>query len=320
MNTSTKSKVWLFALCALALAGCGSSEEPAAASKSERAHAEHDDHEVAGGDGHVQLTDAQLTSSGIVLQQAGPASIRETLPVYGVIAPNAERVRDVGARFPGLIQTVTKKIGDDVRQGDALASVESNESLQTYSIVAPLGGTVIARNANPGEQTGDKVLFTIADLSTVWVELSLFPKDVAKVKVGQQVSVRSGDNGLNGAGKIVYVAPFGTSANQTLTARVLLANEQRRWAPGLYVNAEITLAESEVPVAVRSEALQTWEGATVVFVRSEEGFAPQPVQTGRADSQWTEMITGVAPGATYAATNSFILKAELGKGAAEHEH
>ena len=328
MSIPMNSKVWLSMICAFALAGCGGSEKPQAPERAEQAHAEHGDHEgeeghgahEEGGEGHVELTDEQIKAAGIGLQQAGAASIRETLPVYGVIAPNAERVRDVGARFPGMIRTVSKKIGDEVRQGEALATVESNESLQTYSVAAPLNGTVIARSANPGEQTGDKVLFTIADLSTVWVELSLFPRDVAKIKVGQQVSVRTGDSGLSGEGKIVYVAPFGSSANQTLTARVLLANEQRRWAPGLYVTADITLAESDVPVAVRSDALQTWENETVVFVRGDEGFEPRPVRTGRTDTQWTEITEGLEPSATYASTNSFILKAELGKGAAEHDH
>lgn len=314
------SKLWIPIVCMLALAACGGSDDPQASVNAEQPKAEHGEHAEEGGEGHVELTEEQLKAAGIGLEQAGPASIRETLPVYGVIAPNAERVRDVGARFPGLIRSVSRKIGDEVKQGESLASIESNESLQTYSVAAPLSGTVIARNANPGEQTGEKVLFTIADLSTVWVELSLFPRDISKIKVGQRVSVRSNDSGLTGEGKIVYVAPFGTSANQTLTARVLLSNEQRRWAPGLYVTADITLAESQVPLAVRSEALQTWEGATVVFVRGDEGFSPLPVRPGRTDAQFTEITEGLEPSATYAAANSFILKAELGKGSAEHGH
>jgi len=74
-------------------------------------------------------------------------------------------MRVVAARFPGAIRSVAKKIGDTVREGEALATVEANESLQTYAVTAPLSGVIIARNANPGEQTGDKTLFTVADLS-----------------------------------------------------------------------------------------------------------------------------------------------------------
>jgi cobalt-zinc-cadmium efflux system membrane fusion protein len=316
-----------------ALSGCGGSDPPDsnAPAAQEEKHAEeggeaHEDgheegnREEGGETTRVKLSAEQIKAAGIVVEQSGPAAIRETMSVYGVIAPNAERVRDVGARFPGVIRTVTKKIGDEVRQGETLATIESNESLQTYSVAAPLNGVVIARNANPGEQTGEKVLFTIADLSTVWVELSLFPRDLAKIRVGQTVRVMSNDAGLRSDGKLVYVAPFGSSANQTLTARVLLDNAERRWAPGLYVTADVTLAESQVPLAVRSEALQTNEDDAVVFVLGEEGFESRTVQIGRADAQWVEVTEGLTSGEQYAANNSFIVKAELGKGAAEHDH
>lgn len=312
----------------LALSGCGGADPPSASEPAAaESHEEHEgephgeDHDEEGGEAdRVKLSAEQIKAAGIVVVQSGPVAIRETMSVYGVIAPNAERVRDVGARFPGVIRSVNKKIGDEVRQGETLASVESNESLQTYTVSAPLSGVVIARSANPGEQTGDKVLFTIADLSSLWVELSLFPRDIAKIRVGQAARIVSSDAGLSGEGKIVYVAPFSSGANQTLTGRVLLDNSQRRWAPGLYVTAEVTVAESQVPLAVRSDALQTKEDEAVVFVRDEEGFQSRVVRTGRADSQWVEVIDGLAPGEQYAAANSFIVKAELGKGAAEHGH
>ena len=110
------------------------------------------------------------------------------------------------------------------------------------------------------------------------------------------------------------------AANQTLTARVLLDNPERRWAPGLYVTAEVTLSETPVPIAVRHDAVQTLDGRSVVFVQREDGFLAQTVSLGRDDSRFAEALSGLATGDTYAATNSFILKAELGKGEAEHEH
>lgn len=267
---------------------------------------------------HVKVSAEQVKSADIGLASAGPAEIREQLPLYGVITPNAERVRDVAARFPGAIRTVAKRVGDSVKQGETLATVESNESLQTYSVVAPLAGVVTARNANPGEQTGDKALFTVADLSAVWVNLSLFPRDVSKVRVGQVVRVKSADANLTADGKVVYVAPFGTSSNQTLSARVQLDNRDRKWPPGLYVTAEVTLGASAVPLAISSKALQTLNEHNVVFVQGEEGFEARPVQLGRTDGDSTEILAGLNAGETYATKNSFILKAELGKGEAEH--
>lgn len=315
----------------LALSACGGAGEPAApveAAPSGEAGHEDDGHEEGGHEEgeagedaqRVVLTAEQIAAAGIEVVPVEPAEIRETLPLYGVIAPNAERVREVGARFPGVVRSVNKKLGDPVRAGEALATVEANESLQAYTVTAPLAGVVTARNANPGEQTGDKVLFTIADLSSVWVELSLFPRDATKVRVGQTVRVQSTDAGLVADGNLVYVAPFGQAANQTLTARVLLANPDRRWAPGLYVNAEVTLARTSVPLAIHGDAVQTLEDVSVVFAQEGGAFVPRPVVLGRSDGQFAEVVSGLRAGETYASANSFILKAELGKGSAEHGH
>jgi membrane fusion protein, heavy metal efflux system len=336
MNMTNRLLSALTIVAALLAGACGKSDEapapqaeqaPAKGEHGEAGHKEgaeaagsHEGEGGAEGPEGVELSAEQIKTAGIVLAQAGPTKVREVLPLYGVVAPNAERVREVAARFPGVIRTVQRKIGDTVRQGDTLATVESNESLQTYAVAAPQAGVITARNANPGEQTGDKTLFTVADLSTVWVELSLFPRDVAKVRVGQKARVRSADAGLAAEGRIVYVAPLGSSASQTLTARVLVDNNDRRWAPGLYVNAEVILAEGEVPLAVRSEALQSLEDKTVVFVQGEHGFEPRPVRVGRSDGEVSEVLEGLAAGETYAAANSFIIKAELGKGSAEHGH
>lgn len=301
----------------LLLSACGRNDGPQPAAVETRD--EHGDEHVAAKI-RVQLTDEQIRNAGIELAQAGPAAIRETLPLYGVIVPNAERVRDVTARFPGVIRSVGAGVGDAVREGQQLATVESNESLQTYPVTAPLAGIVTVRNANAGEQTGDKVLFTVADLSTVWVEVALFPRDVGKVFLGQIVHVKGAGSHATAAGKVVYVAPFGSSSNQTVTARVRLDNAQREWAPGLYVTAEADLAHRDVALAVESGALQTLDEQTVVFVREAEGFEARVVRTGHADSERSEVVRGLQPGEHYVAKNSFILKAELGKGSAEHEH
>lgn len=284
-------------------------------------HAEGEGHHDEEGEGkHVELTAEQVEKAGIGIAEAGPANLNEHLPLYGVIAPNAERVQEVTARFPGIIRSVKKRVGDAVRKGETLALIESNESLQTYGVAAPLDGVVTQRNANEGAQSGDGPLFTVADLSSVWVELSVFPRDLAKVKVGQAVRVRSGDTGLSADGKVVYVAPFGSSSNQTLTARVQLPNRDQKWPPGLYVTANIVLASSSVPLTVRNEAIQTLENRSVIFVRHDGGFEPREVTLGRTDGEVSEVISGISAGDSYATKNSFILKAEIGKGEAEHEH
>jgi len=315
--------------CVLALSACGKSDkaESGASDKHDEAtekkggHSEKEgEHAEEEGEGHVELDEKAALAAGIELETVAAAGIREVLPLYGTVQPNAERVREVTARYPGVISNITKKVGDSVQQGETLATVESDESLRSYNVIATLSGVVIARKANPGEKASDASLFTVADLSTVWVELALFPRDLAKVRVGQNVRVKSADEGLSAEGKIVYIASLGQAASQTLTARVLLDNRDKRWAPGLYVTGNVALSEKQVPVAIKSSALQTIENRSVVFVQAGDGFQATPVEVGRSDGEFTEILSGLDAGSRYAAANSFVLKSEAGKGEAEHGH
>lgn len=305
----------LAAALLMALAGCGKPSTPEPAGEEQHAEEGH-----AEEPGHIELSAESAQAAGIEIAAAGPATIREVLSLYGTVQPNAERVREVTPRYPGVVLGVMRKVGESVRKGDVLATVESNESLRTYQILAPLSGVVTARTANPGEYAGEAPVFTIADLSTVWVELALFPRDLVKVRVGQVVRVKSVDGGLHADGKVVFVASLGQSSTQTLTARVLLDNPRRLWAPGLYVTGDVTLSEASVPVAVKSDAIQTIDGEPTVFIVEGEGFVARPVTVGRTDSEYTEVRSGLEPEARYAATNSFVLKSELGKGEADHGH
>lgn len=282
----------------------------------EEEHGHKEDHE----EGKITLSNEQLRNTGIQVVKAGPVAIRQTLPLYGVITPSADGIQQVSARFPGIIRQLTRKPGDRVAAGDVLATIESNESLKVYSVTATINGVITDRQGAVGEKTSDAPLFTIANTSTVWVDLTLFPRDIARVKSGQAVRVVQSQRGLSGEGSVIYVGVHANPVNQSTTARASLDNAEGQWFAGHFVNAEITLAETKVAVAVRNEALQTHEGKTVVFVREADGFEPRPIQAGRADSVHTEIVSGLAAGDAYVASNSFILKSDLGKESAEHEH
>ncbi|QSX33794.1 efflux RND transporter periplasmic adaptor subunit [Shewanella avicenniae] len=286
-------------------------EEQKASAKQEKAE-EHEEEAAA-------LTNEQLKTAGIGLAQVGPADIRETISLYGTVYANGEKIQRVAARFVGTVRTVNKKVGDTVKEGEVLVTVESNESLKTYSITSAISGVVAERHSNVGEQTTDKTIFVIADLSSVWVDVAIFPRDAAKIRVGQTVKVTNPSNDVTGEGKIISVSALGSSTNQSLTARVLLANAEHEWTPGLFVNADVVLAKKTAALTIRNEALQDHEGKQVVFVRSQKGFAPRPVKVGRTDGEVSEVLGGVKAGETYASKNSFIIKAELGKDGAEHE-
>lgn len=271
-------------------------------------------------EGHLALSAEQIRHAGIEIEQVGPAPLRELLPLFGQIVPNADREQHVTARFPGQILQVYKQAGEPVARGEVLATVESNESLKSYPVVAALSGIVAQRQANAGEQTGDSTLFVIGDYSTVWVNLSVFPGDLPRLQLGQQVAISAAGVDTPGIGRIIAISPVSNSANQATTATVLLDNAQRRWVPGQFVNAAVVLSQGEIPLAVKSGAIQRVEDSDVVFVESADGFEARAVQLGRDDGVVSEVLEGLRAGESYVAGNSFVLKSELGKEGAEHGH
>jgi membrane fusion protein, heavy metal efflux system len=271
-------------------------------------------------EGRVEIAAAAAKEAGVMIETAGPKMINDVLPLYGVIAPNPEAVRAVSARYPGPIRSVTKSLGDVVARGEVLATVESNESLQTYSVVAPIGGVITNRHANPGEVADDDALFEITDLSNVTARLSVFARDIARVRPGQRVHVRSVDNAIEGQGQVVRVSPGGAGTNQALMVQVKLDNRERRWTPGLYVNADVLVGGKEVAVAVKADALQRFRNWQVVFRNEDDLYEAQPVEVGRTDGEWVEVVGGLPAGAPYVAANSFLIKAHIEKSSASHDH
>jgi membrane fusion protein, heavy metal efflux system len=134
------------------------------------------------------------------------------------------------------------------------------------------------------------------------------------------VRIEGGEDLREATATIEYLSPVGAAATQTLLARAILPNSDGRWWPGLFVSAEVVVEAAEVPVAVRAPALQRWRDGEVVFVREGEVFEAQPVRTGRRDRERVEVLEGLAPGREYVAEGSFVLKAEIGKSAASHDH
>jgi cobalt-zinc-cadmium efflux system membrane fusion protein len=258
-------------------------------------------------------------TAGIETTLAGPGVIVATLSLYGVIAPDATRVRKVQARFPGAIRAVHRQIGDAVRAGEALATIESNESLQTYTVTAPIAGVVTERHAEPGEQAGVERLFEIADFSTVWAELSVFPRDQARVRQGQTARI-TGEPGGEADGTIDYLAPFGDRDSQSLTARIVLDNADRRWTPGQFVEAAITIEETPVDLAVPLAALQTFRDLDVVFARFGDTYEVRMLTLGRRDAERAEVRRGLIAGTEYVIRNSYLVKADIEKSGASHDH
>ena len=269
----------------------------------------------------VALSDAKVTAAGIELQKAGPRVLHDSLILNGILQPNQEALVQVTPRFPGMVREVHKRIGDQVRKGDLLAKVESNQSLTVYELTAPLAGTIIDRQVALGEHVGEqKAAFTIADLSSVWVDFSVYRRDLRRVQVGDTVIIDAEDGGSPIETKISYVSPVGSSDTQSALARAVVGNADLRLRPGLFVTGRLLFAAKPVKIAVKASALQNIENRTVVFVRDGQKFAMREVQIGARDAQHAEILSGLVEGDVYAADNSFVVKAELAKGEASHEH
>jgi cobalt-zinc-cadmium efflux system membrane fusion protein len=270
-------------------------------------------------EGRTSIPAQAASAAGIETAVAGPGRIVETVQLFGTISPAPTRVREVTARFAGLIGAVHAEIGDRVARGDALVSIESNESLQSYTVTAPIGGVITARHAEPGEQAGDAALFEVADYSTVWAELSAFPRDRARLAVGQSADIRA-DNGAAATAPISYLAPAGNRGSQSVTARVVLANPDGRWTPGQFIEGRITVAESAVALAVPVSALQTFRDFTVVFARVGDTYEVRMLELGRRDDAHVEVLGGLPPGSEYVIENSYLIKADIEKSGASHDH
>ena len=190
-----------------------------------------------------------------------------------------------------------------------------------YEIRAPFDGTLIERHAAIGEAVKeDADIFVIADLSTVWVEVTVYAKDLKVVQVGQRATVRSKDLGLEAAGVLTYLGDLVGEQTRSAKARVVLPNPEGQWRPGLFVSVALVQEEVEVPVAVAAEAIQSLRDWSVVFVQYGNLFEARPLELGQKDGQWVEVLSGLASGDRYAARNSFVLKADLGKAGASHDH
>ena len=195
------------------------------------------------------------------------------------------------------------------------------ESMARYEIRAPLNGVVIERNVTAGEAvTAEEGIFTVGDMSSVWVDITVYARDLGAVHEGQQATVQSTDLASEASGRVSYVGPLVGQETRAATARIVMPNPGGRWRPGLFVTVRLVRDATTVPLAVSADAIQTFRDWQVVFVKYGDWFEGRPLELGRSDGQWVEVLKGLSPGEQYAAANSFAVKAEIGKLGATHDH
>lgn len=310
---------------AATLAACGKSgggEALAAAEPvpGEEEHAEKEgDHDADMP--RVEIAAAALDAAGVTFAKAGPGVIRETLTLTGRIMLQPSARAEVRAPYPGVVRSVDRNIGDQVERGDMLARIESAESLQTYSLKAPIAGTILERTTNIGAVTDGAALFLIGDLSQLQAELNVVTHDTDRVAAGQTVVILGLDGEAKYEGVVASVLPVTDAHSQTLIARVpILAGAAQSLRPGMAIRAEVVVGETSALIVAPADAVQTLEGQQVIFVQEGEALEARAVTLGRSGAGTVEVTAGLKDGEILVAENAFLVKAELGKGSAEHGH
>jgi len=315
-------------LTLLALAGCAKEAGTPAAADPGHGEAGHSDEAAHDEDAHDESAPETTTITAAMAEQAGirvapvaAGTIADEHDVQGLLTPVDGRVAQVMARFPGPIRSLRANVGDRVAAGQVLASIEGNLSLTTYTVSAPISGVVLARQAQVGGVAGEGTpLFEIGDLSTLWVDLHIFGNDTQHITAGVPVTVARMTDGVSQTTTLERVLPGTATASQSTVARASLRNDDGLWRPGAAVKARILVATQAAAQVVPLSALQSMDGKDVVFVRSGDTYTARPVRLGARDAGKVEVLDGLTPGEQVVVEQSYVVKADIGKAGASHEH
>ena len=270
-------------------------------------------------EGRTAIEPAVAEALEIGTTVAGSEILKETVSAFGKLTTHPEQSRDVTARFEGTIKKVNVSLGQQVTKGDPLVTIESNESLKPYTVRAPINGVISQRNANPGEQTNDRVLFTLVNNRLLSSELAVFPSDRQRIKPGATVwfSIKGRDEPVSAVIKQMDTI---VQPNQSIIVRAEVDNGSGELVAGMFLSAEIEVAEYQVPLAVKRSGLQAFRDFTVVFAKIGNEYEVRMLELGREAGEWVEVLGGLKPGTEYVSENSYIIKADIEKSGASHDH
>lgn len=271
-------------------------------------------------EGRTTIADKAADEAGVTTEKTGPATIKQTVELLGHadIAPGAKA--SLRARFPGRVLSVERNAGDAVNTGDVLARIESNESLQAYAVTSPLSGIVLVRNVNPGDVTTDGVIFDVGDPAKLSADFHVFDRDAARISAGQDIRIVSLDGAASVEAKLTSLSPVKDPASQSIGARALFQDTERRFRPGVTVRGHVVVEETPVPLAVKTQAIQRFRDFEVVYAKYGETYEVRMLEIGRRGLEWTEVLGGIDAGVEYVVGNSFLIKADIEKSGASHDH
>lgn len=272
-------------------------------------------------EGRTEIVAKVAEDAGIRVAAAGAGVIADEHEVQGLLTPMDGRVARVMARFPGPIRTLGANVGDRVGAGQALATVESNLSLTTYTVTSPIPGVVLARTASVGAVASEGApLFEIADLSSLWVDLHIFGADAQHIQPGVPVVVTRMSDGAAIETTLERVLPGTATASQSTVARATIRNADGLWRPGSAVKARITVDRQPAALVVPLSALQVFRDWDVVFIRVGDAYEVRPLTLGKRDARQVEVLSGLKAGDQVVIEQSYVVKADIEKSGASHDH
>ena len=205
-----------------------------------------------------------------------------------------------------------------------LGASPRSESVSVFPLTAPFAGTVIEKKAVLGEMAQpDKPLFTIADLSVLWIEANLMEKDLARIKVGDAAVVTvSALPGERIAGKLTYIGSTLDKETRTIRGRIEVRNADGRLKPEMFATAAIQTSSRTKAIVLPEEAVVLISAQPTVFVEDSDGFEPRLVKLGERLQGRIVITSGLQPNDLVVVAGTFALKArslksQIGEG---HAH
>ncbi len=281
---------------------------------------EHEDHgydkeqrDEEENENHLKLSEKAVRMADIQFDTVKMGKIKTHISLAGEVGFDEDHLVHVVPRFSGIVRKVNKRLGDSVKKGEVLAQVESNESLSMYDIISSSDGTIIEKHITLGEHVkDDSSVYVVVDLSTVWINLSIYSKDILNIQERQKVKISAMGTDLFEEGTICYISPSFNEKSRIAKARVILPNPKFYWRPGMFVKGDIRLESSAEVMIIKKLAPQILNEASVVFILEKENeFIPVSVVLGKSDDQFVEVIKGLNVGDKYVSQGAFELKAEI---------
>ncbi|WP_319244913.1 efflux RND transporter periplasmic adaptor subunit [uncultured Propionivibrio sp.] len=399
MSSATKMALLALVSGSMLLTACTQKSEQAAASNQTQSAEKPGEEKTLSSEhseaGKIKLSAKEIEEAGLRFQTVESQAIAEQIALTATIRANQDRVAHVAPRVPARLVKVSANLGDKVKAGQSLASLDSLElgeahsvyrqarsqaalakadferaeklradeiipekdflrarsefekaraahraaeerlrlldaahsdaeegPASIFSVFAPFSGTVIEKHAILGELAQpDKNLYTVADLSTVWIEANLFEKDLGLVRVGAPASVTV--NAYPGEvfqGKLTYISSTVDRETRAVQARVEVANTDGRLKPEMFATASVATPNTVKGMTIPQEALLLVNRQPVVFVQEGEGFEMRPVDPGEKIGNRIIVKSGLTPGESVVVVGAFALKARLLKSQISDEH